>query len=798
MTNNLYGNPHSNSPASQSSTQQLEATRLAALQLFAADPAQFDLVFVANATAGIKLVQDCFRAHPHGFWFGYHKDSHTSLVGVREAAAAGSQCFSSDAQVEQWLSRDAETSKYITTGIESPESRMILDEVASSDSCSEIESSCEQSYQSRDQPTTPLTTESEYHVFDGCADHQHPEALELFAWPAQSNMNGRRLPLSWASQLRHSKSQQRYTLLDAASLVSTSPLDLSDPDAAPDFTVLSFYKMFGFPDLGAIIVRKEAANVLRNRQYFGGGTVDMVAVLEEQWHASKKGSMHVFLEDGTPPIHSILALQNAIDVHRQLYGSFNDIARHTHNLAQRLYDNLSHLRHANEQPLCKLYSDFTDQVHQGPIIAMNILDSRRKFVSNTEVERLAGLHNISLRSGGLCNPGGVASALGLAPWELKRNFSNGNRCGSEEDVVDGKPLSVLRISLGAMSTSNDIEAFIKFLKEFFVEQDVPASIQAHIQAQSSQQEKSGSEKPIVRVEELVVFPIKSCAGWSVPPGMNWPLRPAGLAWDREWCIIHSGTGNVLTQKRCPRMVLVQPHLDFEEGRMHIRLKNPSSDNDLTFSVPLSADPSYLDEEPLTDCTSAICDDIIQARSYKSTVIATLLTKFLNVPCQLARFPSNTTQRYTKPHLQTSTPSTPLHLSNESPLLAITRESLTHLNQQIALRQSGQSPEVEPSAFRPNIILSSGCTPFAEDTWTTLTTDTNTTISILGPCRRCQMVCTDHNTGERRRDAEPLATLSKMRRRPGGGSWFGVHMRSDGNGGGLMVGERLCVGYKETG
>ena len=36
------------------------------------------------------------------------------------------------------------------------------------------------------------------------------------------------------------------SLLDAAVFVSSTPLGLNDSQAAPDFTVLSFYKIFRF------------------------------------------------------------------------------------------------------------------------------------------------------------------------------------------------------------------------------------------------------------------------------------------------------------------------------------------------------------------------------------------------------------------------------------------------------------------------------------------------------------------------------------------------------------------------
>lgn len=63
-------------------------------------------------------------------------------------------------------------------------------------------------------------------------------------------------------------------LLDAASLVSTSPLDLSL--YKPDFVTISFYKIFGYPTgLGALIVKNSSSHLLSERKYFGGGTVLM-------------------------------------------------------------------------------------------------------------------------------------------------------------------------------------------------------------------------------------------------------------------------------------------------------------------------------------------------------------------------------------------------------------------------------------------------------------------------------------------------------------------------------------------
>ena len=50
---------------------------------------------------------------------------------------------------------------------------------------------------------------------------------------------------------------------------------------------LSFYKIFGFPNIGALIVRKDSAHVLESRKYFGGGTVEMIIAVNDTWHAKK-------------------------------------------------------------------------------------------------------------------------------------------------------------------------------------------------------------------------------------------------------------------------------------------------------------------------------------------------------------------------------------------------------------------------------------------------------------------------------------------------------------------------------
>lgn len=744
MMSNLYGNPHSASTSSQLSTSRIENTRLSVLQFFNADPADFDVVFVANATAGIKLVMDAFRSQPGGFLYGYHQDSHTSLVGVREDAAS-CRCLDDDA-VERWLSGS-----------------------------------------------------------ENLVTKKHDAEIGLFAYPAQSNLDGRRLPLSWPRKVRDLISQTQsttYTLLDASALVSTSPLDLSDTRKAADFTVLSFYKIFGFPDLGALIVRKDSGAIFQTRKYFGGGTVEVVVCLKEQWHAPKGQSLHETLEDGTLPFHNIMALEAAIDVHRSLYGSMERIANHTTFLARKLYEGLKSLRHSNAEPVCEIYSRGffykTSPQMQGPTIAFNVRNSFGAWVTNIEFERLASIRNYHIRTGGLCNPGGVASALDLQPWETKRNFSAGLRCGGETDIYAGKITGMIRVSLGAMSTMSDVESFLSFMEEFFVDQ---------IAVSSTNEDTATPRSVDMYVESLTIYPIKSCGGFEIPKETSWEVRPEGLAWDREWCLVHQGTGQALSQKRYPQMALIKPAIDFDLGLLKIRYRGSNSSSPADeINVPLSSDPSfYKTPNNIHSLSSRVCGDAIVAQTYSDHKINDFFSKILGVPCVLARFPaggSGPSSRHTKAHMRkhqevkrlvtnekSSTDSSlspptppdsdsenrkrPILLSNESPILAINRSSIDMLNEEIA-KSGGKIASA--SVFRGNIVLASTESndrqhSYSEDHWRTLRIGSET-YQMLGSCRRCHMICVDQDTAEK--NEEPFVTLAKTRRFESK-VFFGSHM-----------------------
>lgn len=414
MQTTLLANPHSDSLNPSASAIIVAKARDEVLKMFNADPVQFEVVFTANATAAIKLVMDSFSGYQKGFDYYYHRNSHTSLVGVRELAIR-SRCFASEEETEEWL-----------TG-------------HSNDAYPRVS----------DRPT-------------------------LFAYPAQSNMNGERLPLDWAGRVRHSLHHpDTYTLLDAAALVSTAPLDLSNHVSAPDFVALSFYKIFGFPDLGCLIIRKASGHVFDHRRYFGGGTTEMITCIDDSWVARKQSSLHVRLEDGTIAIRSILALRCAIKTHYGLFGDLKEVSRHTSWLAQILHKRLSNFQHANSVPVCQIYkaptSTYGDPDTQGATVAFNVRRSDSSWLGCWHVGGLLRDKGIHVRTGNLCNPAGMACALGVDATWLRNAFTEDFRCNTEIDVLHGVPIGMVRVTLGAMSTLKDIHALVKVISDNLVE-----------------------------------------------------------------------------------------------------------------------------------------------------------------------------------------------------------------------------------------------------------------------------------------------------------------------------------------
>ncbi|KAK4245551.1 pyridoxal phosphate-dependent transferase, partial [Corynascus novoguineensis] len=83
----LFGNPHSANPTSAAATEAIERTRARVLAHFRASPAEYAVVFTANATGAARLVGEAYPFR-RGSRLVLTADNHNSINGLREFAAA--------------------------------------------------------------------------------------------------------------------------------------------------------------------------------------------------------------------------------------------------------------------------------------------------------------------------------------------------------------------------------------------------------------------------------------------------------------------------------------------------------------------------------------------------------------------------------------------------------------------------------------------------------------------------------------------------------------------------------------
>ncbi|XP_044308191.1 molybdenum cofactor sulfurase isoform X6 [Varanus komodoensis] len=358
LTENVYGNPHSQNISSKLTYNTIEHVRYRILQHFNTTVEDYSIIFTSGSTAALKLLAEAFPWMPEtlencGSRFCYLTDSHTSVVGMRRITATANALFV-PVKAKDMLSR--------------------ANNVVAEKSCS-----------------TP----------------------HLFCYPAQSNFSGTKYPLAWIEQIKSGKllpvkaQGKWFVLLDAASYVSTSPLDLNIYQA--DFVPLSFYKIFGLPTgLGALLVRNEVASCLR-KNYFGGGTA-AAYLAEEDFYLSRPSVAERF-EDGTVSFLDIIALKHGFDALERLTGGMENIKQHSFALAHYTYTVLSALKYVNGAPVVRIYSDtdFSSPDIQGPIINFNVLDENGEIIGYSQAKQWPiGKQGLLYdRSWMVANPNGV-------------------------------------------------------------------------------------------------------------------------------------------------------------------------------------------------------------------------------------------------------------------------------------------------------------------------------------------------------------------------------------------------------
>ncbi|CCG84389.1 protein of unknown function [Taphrina deformans PYCC 5710] len=586
----------------------------------------------------------------------------------------------------------------------------------------------------------------------------------LTSWPGRSNATGK-------CEGQHavlSAHEAHYTLFDASALLPTATLRL-DQDS-PDFICLSFYKIFGYPSgLGALLIKKSdrITKLVLNYTTFAGGTVEAVSATTKFFAPKRLDTdYHGLLEHGTKAFHSILALSTAMEVHKQLYGSFERIHQHVTYISQYASQRMNTLCHSNGLPLVQLHDYEADSC----IMAMTLRRSDHSLVGYADVQAAASVLGIHIRTGTLCNPGITEDLCGITSEELAQNHAAGHTCSDAKDVLNGKATGVVRISFGPMSSITDIDVWVTFLKQYFLEA---------LPSKPLIKDTNSLQANAMELSKIVLYPIKSCAGYHVPYGTAWTVLSHGLEFDRKWAIVSLSNRSVLSQKLVHKMALIRPIIDLQERQMIIMVGHNR--------IVVSLDP---DVSELTELENIkVCGDTITTSIYKDSRLREHLSTFLGVQCTLSILHHGHSTRFVKENSDQSwsglkaRSSSALKLnvlfSNESPFLGITNSSLA------VLANKSTTKMIDPQIFRSNFIFSSddgGSFPFSEDKWTQIVIG-DCTFEILGKCRRCQMICINQHTGEK--FTEPWRVLHEVRGAQGK-LWFGVHMA-------LLSGTQVKVG-----
>ena len=282
-----------------------------------------------------------------------------------------------------------------------------------------------------------------------------------------------------------------------------------------------------------------------------------------------------------------------------------------------------------------------------------------------------------------------------------------------------------------------------------------------------------------RIEQLLIFPVKSCAGIALPEVL---LTDTGLDLDRAWMVVDAD-GEFVTQREAPRLALVQPQIKAD----HLVLRAPGM-----LALHITIDRV---EQPLT---VRVWDDLVPAYDL-GALAGQWITDFLAQPhvgdarppvgpCRLVRF--DPAHRRLSSLKWTGGLEAPNQFSDGFPLLVLSQASLDGLNQR--LLAAGQAP-VPMARFRPNIVLS-GLQAHDEDrlAWLHLATDSGPVrLKLVKPCPRCPIPNIDPATALSHPAVGDALQGYRQDARVGGAVTFGMNaIVCEGDGVVLRVGHML--------
>jgi len=242
----------------------------------------------------------------------------------------------------------------------------------------------------------------------------------------------------------------------------------------------------------------------------------------------------------------------------------------------------------------------------------------------------------------------------------------------------------------------------------------------------------------LKIEGILVYPVKSCKGMSVDV---WSIGLRGLLFDRQWMIIQkkptmSEKDNstfktdaaymLISQRQLPRMSLIGSSVDLESGTltMYTRDHEPSKDvteDEGNENVYVMKSEFYSNESQFetvgVELWGKACS-LLDMGDHVSEWLCHVLNKEGLRLCMMPQNLDRTPDDYYYNHLEDEYGDSPNfkpvvqnNLSDEFPFHLTTMNSLDVLNEQL-------TEKVSMVRFRPNFVVgrNQNLTPFSEEKW----------------------------------------------------------------------------------
>ncbi|BGP48381.1 hypothetical protein JCM10450v2_004254 [Rhodotorula kratochvilovae] len=275
---------------------------------------------------------------------------------------------------------------------------------------------------------------------------------------------------------------------------------------------------------------------------------------------------------------------------------------------------------------------------------------------------------------------------------------------------------------------------------------------------------SRSSPPSIAVQQLWVYPIKSCRGTSVQEST---YTEEGLEYDRQWMIVEASTHKFLTARTIPKMVLINPSINREKDTLDIEVPSAAADTPpQTFSVPLAHPTTYL-ADPTND--ASLDHDFIvwgsepqDGYSVGSDELRAALSAFMGREVLLIRKGLTRRSVMHVPGVVHSNGLDPvLGFADFYAFLIGSTKSLDELTSRIpslssdpAFDASRWSPSaiaskggLEINRFRANIVVEGTSEPFEEDGWKQIVIGEEP-VEVGFRCARCMLPSVDPLTAKR--------------------------------------------------